>query len=369
MRVLITGGTGFLGWHTRCRLHAAGVVATSTIDRVNANDLRRAVRGVDAIIHLAGINRASDTELSEGNARLAHELVAATEASPIPPQFVYANSIQAGNGTPYGDGKAAAGAVLREAARKRGSVFVDVRLPNLFGEHGRPHYNSFVATFIDKCIMGETPSIDDRKIGLLHAQGAARALLDGLTTGDSCTVEPEGCSTTVLEIWNRLRRFQDFYSRGEFPAFRSQFDIDLFNSYRAALFPSGTPIKLDPRTDDRGRLVETVRAHGSEGQAFVSTTKPRITRGDHYHLSKIERFVVLAGEARIALRKLFTNEVVDFHVTGDEPVAIDMPTMWTHNITNTGNTELVTQFWTNELFDPNRPDTFWVKVDSEECSQ
>lgn len=367
MKVLITGGTGFLGWHTRCLLHASGMPDATTIDLDNADDLAQAVRGADAILHLAGINRASETELSDGNARLARELVAATEANPVP--MVYANSIQAGNGTPYGDGKAAAAEILGSAARERGSVFVDVRLPNLFGEYGRPNYNSFVATFIDRCIKNDEPSIDDRPIALLHAQGAASALVDGLTATESAVVEPQGHPTSVLEVWEKLRLFRELYAQGEIPAFPTQFDIDLFNSFRAALFPASAPIPLDPKTDDRGRLVETMRAHGSAGQTFVSTTKPGITRGDHYHLSKIERFVVLEGQARIALRRLFTPDVVEFHVTGDAPVAVDMPTMWTHNITNTGDGTLVTQFWTNELFDPERPDTFWVKVDSEEHAQ
>jgi len=101
-----------------------------------------------------------------------------------------------------------------------------------------------------------------------------------------------------------------------------------------------------------------VRAHGGQGQTFVSTTKPGITRGEHFHLRKIERFVVLRGEARISLRRMFADDVVSFDVTGDAPAVVDMPTMWVHNITNTGASELTTLFWTHELFDPAAPDTF-----------
>ncbi len=369
MKILITGAAGFLGWHTRCRLHSLGGHEVVAVDRSNAEDLSQLAQGVDAVIHAAGINRASDTELNDGNVQLAADLLSALGTGPLPP-IVYANSIQAGNETPYGDGKAAAAQLLAKAAQERGSVFVDVRLPNLFGEGGRPNYNSFVATFIAKAIAGEDPTITDRELELLHAQGAAQALIDGLSATESGVVEPQGHTTSVVEVWEKLQQFHELYGRnGEIPAFTTQFDIDLFNSYRAALFPAQMPITLEPRVDPRGRLVETMRAHGSAGQIFVSTTKPGITRGDHYHLSKVERFVVLEGQARIAMRKLFSPEVVEFHVNGDEPVAVDMPTMWTHNITNTGDTVLVTQFWTNELFDPDRPDTVWIKVDSEESAQ
>ena len=135
-------------------------------------------------------------------------------------------------------------------------------------------------------------------------------------------------------------------------------DVDLFNTLRSARFPVGAPIPLTPRIDDRGRLVEAVRSHGGPGQSFVSTTRPGITRGEHFHLRKIERFVVIGGRARISLRRLFTDEVVSFDVTGETPVAVDMPTMWVHKIINTGDGELTTLFWSNELFDPAAPDTF-----------
>ena len=123
------------------------------------------------------------------------------------------------------------------------------------------------------------------------------------------------------------------------------------------MFPHGYPIRLEPRSDPRGRLVEGIRTRGVGGQAFVSTTNPGFSRGEHFHLRKIERFWVLDGRAEIALRRHLTDEVVTFQVSGDEPVAIDMPTMWTHNLT-AADTVVTTMFWTNELFDPRHPDTY-----------
>ena len=277
-------------------------------------------------------------------------------------QIVFANSIQSGSDTPYGRGKTAASRTLAEAAADSGAGFVDVRLPNLFGEHGRPRYNSFVATFADALLNGEAPTIMDRPVNLLHGQGAAQALLEGLTGASTC-LTPGGTATTVQAVFEKLAAFNRVYVDGNIPLLASTFDVDLFNTMRAARLPSSFPIALSSRTDQRGTLFEVVRSHGGEGQTFISTTKPGITRGEHFHLRKIERFVVLDGVARISMRRLFTDEVFHFDVDGRAPVAIDMPTMWAHNITNTGTAELMTLFWTNQLFDPSSPDTFPEVVD------
>jgi UDP-2-acetamido-2,6-beta-L-arabino-hexul-4-ose reductase len=274
---------------------------------------------------------------------------------------VYANSIQSGNGTPYGSGKQEAARLLGDACTRVGGSFVDVLLPNIFGEHGRPAYNSFVATFVDAVVRGVEPEVADREVALLHVQGAAAALLDGLTTPET-TLAPSATPTTVGTVLAALQEFHLLYSTGDIPALDTPLRVDLFNTYRAARFPEHYPISLTAHSDERGRLVETVRAHGGQGQTFVSTTKPGVTRGEHFHLQKVERFVVLSGEARISLRRVFTDEVVSFEVTGDRPSVVDMPTMWVHNITNVGQTELTTLFWTHSLFDPEHPDTYWEPV-------
>lgn len=371
MKIVLTGAHGFLGWHTRCLLHATSDHTVVAVGRDSWPQLAELMADADAVLHVAGINRADDTELVDGNIGLARDVAAAVRATGRPVDVVFANSVQVGNGSPYAQGKAGAADVLRALSAECGGRFTDVRLPNLFGEHGRPGYNSFVASFVDAVIRGEEPSIADRPIALLHAQGAARVLVDALDA-PSAVVEPRGTDTSVVHVWETLQRFHATYAAsGDVPAFADQLEVDLFNTYRAALFPAGYPIRLTPRADQRGRLVETVRTHGSGGQTFVSTTVPGVTRGEHYHLHKIERFVVLNGRATISLRRMFTDEVLDFPVTGEEPVLIDMPTMWAHNITNTGDVELTTLFWTDTLFDPDNPDTIpepVVPVQPEEAS-
>lgn len=357
MKILLTGADGFLGWHTRARLRALTDHEIAAVGRRQWANLVAHARGVDAIVHVAGINRGSDAEVEKGNIDLARTVADAARACGSGPRIVFANSIQSGTDSPYGIGKGTASAVLADAAADVGSAYVDVRLPNLFGEHGRPQYNSFVATFVHSVIKGDAPQIADRPVNLLHVQGAAQLLIDGLTTLEA-RLHSAGTATTVQAIFERLRDFNGLYAMGDIPPLLTDLDLDLFNTLRAARFPAMYPIALNPRTDDRGSLLEAVRAHGGQGQTFVSTTRPGVTRGEHFHLRKVERFVVLSGRARMSLRKLFTDQVVSFDVTGEAPAVIDMPTMWTHNITNTGESELTTLFWTHELFDPEAPDTF-----------
>lgn len=357
MRIVLTGAGGFLGWHTRLRLHAQAEHTIVAISRDNWQSLPAAVADADAVIHIAGVNRAdTDDAVRQGNVTLAEDLATALAGRPGL-RVVYASSTQSGNGTPYGTGKAEAAQVLAEAAERRGGSLVDVRLPNIFGEHGRPRYNSFVATFVDACVQGEQPTIQDKQVPLLHVQGAAQALIDGLTTNEP-RIDPQAQARGVQEVWDLLTEFADTYRNGEFPDLSTPFRVDLFNTYRAALFPEHYPVALTPHTDARGTFVETVRSRGGEGQSSISTTAPGVTRGEHYHLTKVERFAVLQGTAVIALRKMFTDTVIEFTVSGDTPAAIDMPTGWVHNITNTGSDTLLTQFWSHKLFRPDAPDTY-----------
>lgn len=362
MKIVVTGANGFLGWHTRARLHTLTDHDVVAVSRDNWNKLPTLVADADVVIHLAGINRAeTDSAVEQGNVRLAEDVAAAVSATDKPVRIVYSSSTQVGNGTPYGRGKERAGEVLAEAATQNGSTYVEVRLPGIFGEHARPNYNTFVATFIAKLLDGETPTVNDNPVELLHAQDAAAALIEALSSRDRL-IRPHGHSTRVPEILNLLEQFHDVYGRGEIPKLPSRFHTNLFNTYRAATFPQKYPFSLMVNSDQRGELIETMRAHGSGGQSFVSYTKPGKTRGEHFHLNKIERFVVISGSARISLRKVLTDEVVDFDVTGDKPAVIDMPTLWVHNITNTGDRDLITMFWADQLFNPAAPDTYWEPV-------
>ena len=225
---------------------------------------------------------------------------------------------------------------------------------------GSPSTTPLSRRFCHLAANGEPLQVqDDKELLLLHAQTAAEVLL-GLH-------EPENAqrlATTKLvsEVAALIQATADTYSQGTIPDISGSFERDIFNTYRSFLVGDRLPIALDRKADDRGAFFEVVRSAGGEGQSSFSTTVPGVTRGQHYHRRKIERFTVLSGTAEISMRKLFTDEVVTYRVSGQEPVAVDMPTLWSHEITNTGADKLYTMFWINEIFDPASPDTFPEEV-------
>ena len=361
-RIALTGGFGFLGWHTACRLRALHGIEPVRLGREAFADpsvLRESLQDVDTVIHLAGVNRAeSDDEVERGNGQLAETLAPALDDRPV--HMVYADSVQRDLDNAYGRGKHRAAERLAELP----GTLADVVLPNLYGEHGRPAYNSFVATFCHEIANGRQPQVTgDRQIPLLHAQDAAHALIEAALEPGDRVVRVEGEPHGISEVLATLTGFHALYAeRGEIPDLSTKFAVDLFNTYRASLFPQQFPLSPTVHRDPRGDLFETARAHGGEGQVFVSTTRPGHTRGDHYHLHKVERFFVVSGEAEISLRRLLHDDVVTFRLSGDQPSFVDMPTMWVHNLRNVGEGDLVTMFWADQLLDPDRPDQYPEKV-------
>ena len=312
------------------------------------------------VIHCAGVNRGADIDVDAGNVEPARRLLGALRTLDRPTRVVYANTIHSRRRGTYGESKRQAAEILRQAP----GGLSDVVLPNLFGEHCRPHYNSFVATFCSEVALGRAPAVvRDHEVPLLHAQGAAEILLNEVSATASRTVSPAGKPTRVPDVLRILREFDAVYRTGQVPDISSRFRVQLFNTYRSYLFPSCYPIRVPTQPDSRGALIECVRTGEAGGQAFVSSTMPGARRGEHVHLRKFERFLVVDGEAEISLRRLFTDEVVRFRVDGKLPVIVDMPTMWTHNISNVGARPVTTFFWVNELFSAADADTFPCPVE------
>lgn len=361
MMYAVTGAAGFLGWHTRCALRARGDEFVA-IDRRTAEDPKRlaeALCGVDVVLHLAGVNRAEAEVVRTENLKIAVELTNALDRSQTQAGIVYANSIHSGGATPFGDGKQAAAQHLASWGTRAGAAVADVRLPNLFGEHGRPYYNSVVATFCHELATAGAPVIQhDRELALLHAQDAVDYLLEAATSRAMGPISPPSRPTTVTEVLDLLTEFSRLYATGDIPDITDPLHLALFNTYRSFCFPQAFPIHPPQHEDNRGQLFECVKAHGGQSQVFCSTSHPGVTRGQHFHRRKVERFMVLNGCAEIALRRLFDDKILRFQVTGMQPAIVDMPTMWAHSITNTGENELTTLFWAHELLDPQNSDTY-----------
>lgn len=364
---VITGGYGFLGWHVACLLKAKSrenIVRLGKEQLSNTDLLLSTIRETSNIIHLAGVNRStSDEELANGNIESARILADSIQTNGQPLNAVFANSIQSDTDTVYGTAKRRSASIIESAVRSVGGKFANVILPNIFGEHGKPYYNSFVATFCHQLVTNQNPTIiKDTSIPLLHSLDAAECLVSAL--GTDREIRPAGTPRLVSEVLANLQNMHSLYDSGYLPDLSNSFDTNLFNTYRSYLAPNAIHFQPHLNTDPRGTLFETLRTNGGTGQAYVSSTLAGRTRGEHFHLRKFERFVVLSGVAEIQLRKLFSSEIVSYHVSGESPMAVDMPTLWVHNITNVGNSDLWTMFWSNQILDESAPDQYYQEIGS-----
>lgn len=369
-RVGITGQAGFVGTHLRNLLRTKEEVEVVPFeDRYFADPKRLAnfVGECDAIVHLAAVNRcSSDAELYEINLRLVQQLTEAMEVAQVAPHLIFSSSTQEQRDNAYGKSKREGREMLRRWAQKNGALFTGLIIPNVYGPFGKPYYNSVVATFCHQLTHGEQPKIDvDGLLKLIYVGELAEHIYRVIAT-DKSQVElplPHTAEKKVSELLSLLETYKaQYFEQGIIPKLSTQFEVNLFNTFRCYIdLPTYFPVPLQPHTDERGTFVETIKLH-TGGQVSFSTTKQGVTRGNHYHTRKIERFVVLQGEARIQLRRVGTNDVVNFTLSGNKTSYVDMPIWYTHNITNIGETELITQFWINELFNPNDPDTFFEPI-------
>lgn len=372
IRVGITGQAGFVGTH----LYNYLGTLSEEFERIPFEDsffqdeakLRAFVRQCDAIVHLAAMNRHPDPQvIYNTNIQLVKQLIAALEAEQVSPHILFSSSTQEERNNPYGDSKKEGRRLLREWAERSHGKFTGCIIPNVFGPFGRPNYNSVVATFCHRLTHGETPEIQtDGSIKLIYVGDLCKEFVSRIRSGKSEDPSPIpwGAERKVSELLAYFMRFKEQYFRkGEFPKLETPFEIQLFNTFCGYIDTEKFyPFHLVKHTDSRGTFVETVKLHDLGGLVSFSTTHPGITRGNHYHTRKIERFAVIKGKARIELRKIGSDKKMSFELDGEQPSFVDMPVWHTHNITNIGDEDLYTIFWINEFYNPADPDTFFEEV-------
>lgn len=321
----------------------------------------------DAIIHLAAVNRHERLEeLHRINIELTEKLIDSLKRTRSKAHVFISSSTQEQNENLYGESKKISRTKLAEWAREAGANFTGLIIPNVFGPFGKPFYNSVVATFCHQLVTDQMPRIDnDNNINLIYVIDLADEIIELIRSNnneETYFVQPKN-SILVSEILVVLEDFKNTYlNNGAIPNLDSTFKIQLFNTFRSFIdYKSYFPRYFKENIDERGAFVEVIR-HGISGQSSYSTTVPGITRGNHYHTRKIERFAVIKGKALIELRKVGTDEVLSFELNGEKPSYVDMPIWYTHNIKNIGNEELLTLFWINEPYDPIDPDTYFEIV-------
>jgi len=368
LKVGITGQAGFVGTHL---FNTLGLYP-SEFDRVPFEDaffqapeaLCSFVSKCDVIVHLAAVNRCESMQaLYDTNVGLVRQLICALEKTGATPHVLFSSSTQEDRENLYGQSKRDGRKLLEEWAARHGAAFTGLVVPNVFGPFGRPFYNSFVPTFAHQLIRGEEPTIQvDADVRLIEVGSLCRTIVAAIRSprGVRRLDVPCDLERKVTDVLGQFRLFKSLYAeQGVIPSLPDRNAVNLFNTFRSYLEPRA--VKLVQHSDPRGTFIETIRL-GCGGQVSFSTTLPGITRGNHFHTRKIERFTVIKGHARIQLRKVGTDEVLNFELSGDEPAYVDMPVWYTHNITNIGDDVLYTQFWINEWYDSADGDTFFETV-------
>jgi len=314
------------------------------------------------IVHAAGVNRAtSDSAVADGNPTLAKLLTESMRRGSVRIPLVYSNSTHSDGDSVYGFSKREAAEILAAYQAEVGAPFLDLVLPHLFGEFGRPHYNSAVTTFAYELATGGSPTVNrDGRLELLHAQDVAIRCLAFARGPGTDRERMAGTAISVGDVWQvQQQQHHRYVHERTVPSFSSRFELRLFNTLRSQLYETGFyPRALAPHADQRGVFVELMRSDGT-GQTSFSTSEPSVSRGDHFHFDKIERFIVVGGSATIQTRRVLSDDLRTYKVSGDAPVFIDMPPLVTHKIVNRGDELLTTMFWAGDHFDPAQPDT-WI---------
>ena len=382
MKVLVTGAHGFVGKNLCATLYniAAGKDRSYGIDAdmtVYEYDLDTAptlldeyCRDCDFVFHLAGINRPQDpAEFMTGNFGFTSVLLNALRRHGNTCPVMLSSSIQAALDNPYGQSKRAGEDLLLTYGKETGADVLVYRLPNVFGKWCRPNYNSAIATFCHNIAHDLPIQVNDRatRLTLVYIDDVVDELVRALKgeatrDGDYYRVPVEH-KATLGEIADLIHTFRDQTSTlmmPEIPA--GSFAKKLYSTYLSYLPADKAVFDLKMNVDDRGSFSELLKT-ASCGQFSVNISKPGITKGQHWHHTKWELFMVVSGVGRIEQRKIGTDEVLTFDVSGERLQAVQMLPGYTHNIINLSDTQdLVTVMWANELFDPNKPDTFFEKV-------
>lgn len=371
LKVGITGQNGFIGSYL---FNSLGLFKEE-FDRIifdksffeESEKLEAFVKKCDVIVHLAALNRHEDNNvLHDTNILLVEKLINALKQTESKAHIIFSSSTQEEKDNLYGKSKISCRELLINWSISYGGKFTGLIIPNVFGPFGKPNYNSVVATFCYKLINNENPIIEiDTTLKLIYVGDLSNIIIDKIRKSEINHQSEinDIYEITVTDLLNKLVDFKESYlDNGIVPKLESLFDVNLFNTFRSYIdIENFFPRKYIKHSDYRGCFVEVIKL-GVGGQISFSTTDQGVTRGNHFHTRKIERFSVIKGDALIQLRKINDTKIYNFYLNGNNPSYVDMPIWFTHNIKNIGTEELYTIFWINEFYDKNDPDTYIENV-------
>lgn len=371
MNILITGARGFMGKNLRSALtgRCGDAHRLMLLDMPHTEEeLLAAAAEADFVFHLAGVNRPTDpADFQKGNADFTRQLLTLLKERGKRPPVLLSSSIQAALENPYGQSKLSAEQAVADYGRETGSAVYLYRLPNVFGKWSRPNYNSAVATFCHNVARGLPITVNDPSVTLrlVYIDDVVEEFLRAMEgqphrEGEWCAVQP----VHEVNLGHMAELIQSFPGLRDSLTAPDQSDPlvkKLYATYLSFLPPEDFSRPTVTHADQRGSFTELLHM-GSRGQVSLNVSKPHITKGDHWHQTKHEKFIVLQGEGVIRFRKVGDSTVIAYKVSGENLTVVDIPTGYTHSIENTGDTDMLTLMWANEVFDPAHPDTLRLPV-------
>ena len=380
MNILVTGANGFVGKNLTARLETLRDGRDRTRPSLQIGEIYRCMREMspealadcckkaDLVVHLAGVNRPTDpADFQKGNADFTRQLLTLLKERGKRPPVLLSSSIQAALENPYGQSKLSAEQAVADYGRETGAAVYLYRLPNVFGKWSRPNYNSAVATFCHNVARGLPITVNDPSVTLrlVYIDDVVEEFLRAMEgqphrEGEWCTVQP----VHEVNLGHMAELIQSFPALRDSLTAPDQSDPlvkKLYATYLSFLPPEDFSRPTVTHADQRGSFTELLHL-GSRGQVSLNVSKPHITKGDHWHQTKHEKFIVLQGEGVIRFRKVGDSTVIAYKVSGENLTVVDIPTGYTHSIENTGDTDMLTLMWANEVFDPAHPDTLRLPV-------
>ncbi|MGM0923275.1 MAG: capsular polysaccharide biosynthesis protein CapF [Bacillota bacterium] len=369
MKILVTGAKGFIGKNLIAELRNQNYKDILEYSKeTDPHLLDEYCKNANFVFHLAGVNRPKEqSEFMEGNYGFTSILLETLKKHNNTCPVMISSSIQAEMDNTYGISKKAGEDLLIEYSKETGAKVLVYRFPNVFGKWCKPNYNSVVATFChniarnlqinvtDSSVVMKMVYIDDVVEELINALNGSENMI-----GNLCEVSSVH-TVSIGELVSLINSFKKSRDERSIPDMSNLFEKKLYSTYLSYLPKDQFSYDLKMNVDHRGSFTEFIRTP-ERGQVSVNISKPGITKGNHWHHTKNEKFLVVSGKGVIRFRKINSNEIIEYFVSGDKMEVVDIPTGYTHNIENLGNKDMVTIMWANELFDPEKPDTYYLEV-------
>jgi len=371
MKILITGAKGFVGKNLVVELRNQGFEDLMEFDvDSDPNQLNKYARECDFVFHLAGVNRPENpADFMAGNFGFTSQLLDALKKHHSKAPVLITSSIQAAQNNPYGESKKAGEDLLFDYSKETGSKVYVYRLPNVFGKWCRPNYNSAVATFCNNIAHNLPIQVNDPNVilNLVYVDDVINSFIAKLKV--ECPLDLSNRFEEVSPIYTKplgdivtlLNQFKESRSTLHLPDMGDAFEKKLYSTYLSYLPESNFSYPLKMNVDQRGSFTEFLKT-SERGQVSVNISKPHITKGNHWHHTKNEKFLVVSGKGVIRFRKIDSKEIIEYLVSGEKLEVVDIPVGYTHNIENLGDTDMVTIMWVNEVFDKEKPDTYFLEV-------